>query len=65
MDNDKYDPIPHDTDFDARLFNRPGVQTAYDALEKRYAALNALLRARKAGGLTIMARAVPGYYEGD
>lgn len=52
MDTDKFEPVPHDADFDARLFSRPGVQSAYDALEAEYAALGALLKARKASGLT-------------
>jgi DNA-binding XRE family transcriptional regulator len=52
MDNDKFEPVPHDADFDARIFSRKGVKSAYDVLEEEYATLNALLRARKASGLT-------------
>jgi DNA-binding XRE family transcriptional regulator len=52
MDDDRYNPVPHDAEFDAVLFAKPGFREAYDALEEEYAALDALLRARKEAGLT-------------
>ncbi len=52
MDDDRYDPVPHrDEDF-AEWMKDPEFRTAYDALEEEYAALDALLRARKEAGLT-------------
>ena len=52
MDDDKFDPVPHDASFDAMLFAKPGFREAYDALEEEYAALDALLRAREEPVLT-------------
>lgn len=49
---EKYSPVPHDEEFDERLFAKSGVKAAYDALEDEYAALDALLRARTESGLT-------------
>lgn len=52
MHSEKYDPIPHDADFNAQLFSKQGVKEAYDALEDEYRTLNILLHARKESGLT-------------
>lgn len=48
----RYQPVAHTAEDDARLFARPGFREAYDALEEEFAALEALLAARKAAGLT-------------
>ena len=45
-------PVPHDEEFDNRLFAKPGVKAVYDALEDEYAALDALLHARSESGLS-------------
>jgi len=53
MDDETYNPVAFDFDealAKARL--RPGFNEAWDALEEEYAALEALLNARKAAGLT-------------
>ncbi|WP_455289961.1 helix-turn-helix domain-containing protein [Cupriavidus necator] len=47
-----YDPVPHDEAFVDRLLANPEVRAAYDALDEEYAALDALLVARKTAGLT-------------
>jgi hypothetical protein len=49
---DTYQPVPHDAAFDAAMLRQPGVQVAYDALEKEYTALHALLAARRNETLT-------------
>lgn len=49
---ERYNPVPHDKAFDDKLFGKPGVKAAFDALEEEYVALHALLAARKAAGLT-------------
>jgi len=48
----RYDPVAHTADDTARLLADPQVRAAYDALEEEYAALDALLGARKEAGLT-------------
>jgi DNA-binding XRE family transcriptional regulator len=49
---EKYSPVPHTAEDDARLFSDPKFTKAYDALEEEFTALDALLKARKAAGLT-------------
>lgn len=50
--DDKYTPVAHTAGDDAKLFADPAFQAAYDALEDQYAALNALMVARREAGLT-------------
>ena len=53
MSTDRYDPVPFDVEAIKRRWMRdPGFRAAYDALEDEYAALNELLRARQAAGMT-------------
>ncbi len=52
MKREKFKPVPHDAAFVAKVLSDPGTKAAYDALEEEYAALNAVLRARKEAGLT-------------
>lgn len=52
MDDDRYDPVPHDDPFVARVLSNPAAKVAYDALEEEYSAISAFLNARKAAGLT-------------
>ncbi|MBF0142925.1 MAG: helix-turn-helix transcriptional regulator [Magnetococcales bacterium] len=52
MDEDRYNPVPHDDAFVARVLSNPEVRIAYDALEEEYSAISAFLHARKAAGLT-------------
>jgi DNA-binding XRE family transcriptional regulator len=49
---DKYKPVKHTKADDAKMFANPKIKAAYDALEDEYAALKALLLARKTAGLT-------------
>jgi DNA-binding XRE family transcriptional regulator len=49
---DRFKPVPHDAAFKRKLLADPKVRAAYDALADEYAALDALLAARKAAGLT-------------
>jgi len=53
MANDTYKPVRIDIKKAlAKAKQRPGFSEAWDALEEEYAALNALLNARKTAGLT-------------
>ena len=53
MTNEHFNPIPLDTKAELdRAMQRPGFKVAWDGLEEEYAALNALLEARKQAGLT-------------
>jgi len=52
MNSEKFEPVPHDADFNAKLLAKDGVREAYDALEDEYKILNVLLHARKDSGLT-------------
>jgi hypothetical protein len=47
-----YKPVPHEAPFRKALLAKPGVKKAFDALEKEYTALHAMLDARQAAGLT-------------
>jgi DNA-binding XRE family transcriptional regulator len=49
---ERYLPVPHTAEDTARLLANPEFRAAYDALEEEYAALDALLSARKEAGLT-------------
>ena len=52
MDNDTYQPVPHDATFREQLLNNPEVKAAFDASSTKYAVLNAILTARREAGLT-------------
>ena len=53
MTTEHFNPVPLDTKAElARAMQRPGFKAAWDELEEEYAALNALLEARKQAGLT-------------
>ena len=53
MTTEHFNPVPLDTKAElARAMQRPGFKAAWDGLEEEYAALNALLEARKQAGLT-------------
>jgi len=52
MANSEYKPVAHDAAFKKKILAKPGVKKAYVALEEEYAALNAMLYARLAAGLT-------------
>lgn len=49
---ERYNPVPHTAEDTARLLADPELRAAYDALDEEYAALDALLTARKEAGLT-------------
>jgi ribosome-binding protein aMBF1 (putative translation factor) len=49
---DKYKPVKHTKEDDAKLFSDPKFKAAYDELEAEYAALDALLTARHKAGLS-------------
>lgn len=51
--DDVYDPVPFDIEATKKKWmKKPGFRKAYEALEDEFAALDALLEARKAAGLT-------------
>ena len=52
--DDRYDPVPYDPAKNIATMRRvsPEYRAAYDALEDEFAALDELLKARKAAGLT-------------
>jgi DNA-binding XRE family transcriptional regulator len=52
MDNDTYQPVPHDTSFREQLLSDPEVKAAFDASAAKYSVLNAILTARREAGLT-------------
>ncbi len=52
MDNDTYQPVPHDANFREQLLSNPEVKAAFDASETKYGVLNAILTARREAGLT-------------
>lgn len=52
MQNEKFNPVAHDDAFVAQMLSDPETKRAYDELEDEYAALNAVLRARREAGLT-------------
>ena len=52
MQNKRFNPVAHDKAFVAKLLSDPETKRAYDELEEEYAALSAVLRARREAGLT-------------
>ena len=52
MDNETYQPVPHNTEFREQLLNRPDVNAAFEANAEQYALLDAILTARLDAGLT-------------
>ena len=52
MQNEKFNPVAHDNALVAQMLSDPETKHAYDELEDEYAALNAVLRARREAGLT-------------
>lgn len=52
MQNERFNPVAHDDAFIAQMLSNPETKSAYDELEEEYAALNAVLRARRDAGLT-------------
>lgn len=52
MDNDTYQPVPHDAAFREQLLSDPEVKAAFDASSAKYSVLNAILTARREAGLT-------------
>ena len=52
MDNDNYQPVPHDAAFREQLLSDLEVKAAYDASSAKYSVLNAILTARREAGLT-------------
>ena len=52
MDKDKYKPVKHTKADVAKKLADPKLKAAYDALEDEYAALDALLTARRKAGLS-------------
>lgn len=52
MTNERFNPVTHDEAFVAQVLSDPETKHAYDELEEEYAALNAVLRARREAGLT-------------
>jgi DNA-binding XRE family transcriptional regulator len=49
---ERYNPVPHTAEDTAQLLADPQLRAAYDALDEEYAALDALLTARREAGLT-------------
>ena len=52
MPNEQFNPVAHDDAFVARMLADPATKQAYDELGEEYAALQAVLRARRDAGLT-------------
>jgi len=52
VSEERYNPVEHGAEDTARLLADPQLRAAYDVLEEEYAALDALLTARKEAGLT-------------
>ncbi|MCX7103128.1 MAG: helix-turn-helix transcriptional regulator [Methylobacter sp.] len=52
MNNDTYQPVPHDAAFREQLLNIPAVKTAYDINITKYAIIDEILSARREAGLT-------------
>jgi len=53
MDNETYQPVPHDAAFRKQLLANDDVKMAFDANAAKYALLDELLNAKKATGLTL------------
>ena len=52
MNNDAYQPVPHDAVFREQLLSDPAVKEAFDANVPKYAILDEILKARHEAGLT-------------
>lgn len=52
MNNDSYQPVPHDAAFREQLLRNPAVKAAYDASVTKYVILDEILSARREAGLT-------------
>ena len=52
MQNEQFNPVAHDDAFVAQMLSDAETKHAYDELEEEYAALHAVLRARREAGLT-------------
>ncbi len=52
MQNERFNPVAHDDAFVVKILSNPETKLAYDELEEEYAALNAVLCARREAGLT-------------
>ena len=52
MPNERFNPVAHDAAFVAQVLSDAETKQAYDELEEEYAALSAVLRARREAGLT-------------
>ena len=52
MNNDAFQPVPHDAAFREQLLNNPAVKAAYDTNIAKYAILDEILGARRDAGLT-------------
>ncbi|MFI3187131.1 MAG: helix-turn-helix transcriptional regulator [Methylococcaceae bacterium] len=52
MNNDTYQPVPHDAAFCEQLLNNPAVKAAYDASVTEYGILDEILSSRRDAGLT-------------
>ncbi len=55
MDNDTYQPVPHDAAFREQLLSNPAVKADYEANITKYAILDEILSARREAGLTLNA----------
>lgn len=53
MDNETYQPVPHDAAFREQLLANKEVKTAFEANVAKYKLLDELLNAKKATGLTL------------
>ena len=50
MNNDAYQPVPHDAVFREQLLSDPAVKEAFDANVPKYAILDEILKARHEPG---------------
>ena len=46
MDNESYNPVPHDTVFRQQLLSDPAVKSAFENSAAKYTLLNELLKAK-------------------
>lgn len=52
MDNESYNPVPHDAAFREQLLSDPVVKSAFENSAAKYTLLNELLKAKHEAGLT-------------
>ena len=52
MNNDTFQPVPHDAAFREQLLNNPAAKAAYDINITKYAILDEIIGARRDAGLT-------------